>query len=53
MHIHFFEKSIAFNSNDLNSIRVGGTEKCLINISNELAKDTNLKLRFLIILMNQ
>ena len=45
MHIHFLEKSVAFNSNDLNSNRVGGTEKCLINISNELAKDTNLKIK--------
>ena len=45
MNIHFLEKSVAFNSNDLDSNRVGGTEKCLINISNELAKDSNLKIK--------
>ena len=43
MLIYFVEKSIPFNSNDLNSNFIGGTEKVLINISNELAKINGIK----------
>ena len=37
--IYFLEKSIPFNANDLNLSLISGTERTLINISNELAKD--------------
>tara|TARA_B100001123_G_scaffold439319_1_gene575948 strand:- start:231 stop:1229 length:999 start_codon:yes stop_codon:yes gene_type:complete len=40
--IYFLEKSIPFNANDLNSHIIAGTEKTLINISNELSKNKNL-----------
>ena len=43
--IYFIEKSIPFNANDLNLSLISGTEKILINISNELAKDNNLKIK--------
>ena len=43
--IYFLEKSIPFNANDLNLSLISGTEKILINISNELAKDNNLKIK--------
>ena len=36
--IYFVEKSIPFNANDLNLSLVGGIEKILINISNELGE---------------
>lgn len=45
MLIYFVEKSIPFNSNDLNSNFIGGTEKVLINISNELAKINGIKVK--------
>ena len=45
MIIYFLEKSISFNADDLNSNIIGGTEKILINISNELAKDTNNQIK--------
>ena len=45
MKIFFLEKSIPFNSLDLNSFKIGGAEKILINISNELAKYKNLDIK--------
>ncbi|MDC3076526.1 glycosyltransferase [Candidatus Pelagibacter sp.] len=45
MKIFFLEKSIPFSSLDLNSFKIGGTEKTLINISNELAKYKNLEIK--------
>ena len=45
MKIFFLEKSIPFNSLDLNSFKIGGAEKILINISNELAKYKNLEIK--------
>ena len=36
MIIYFLEKSVNFNANDLNSSIIAGTEKTLINITNEL-----------------
>ena len=45
MKIFFLEKSIPFNSLDLNSFKIGGTEKILINISSELAKYKNLEIK--------
>ncbi len=37
--IYFLENSFDYNGNDLNSSLIGGSEKTLINISNELSKD--------------
>ena len=37
--IYFLENSFDYNANDLNSNIIGGSEKTLINISSELAKD--------------
>ena len=34
-----------YNGNDLNSDFIGGSEKTLINISNELAKDDNFVIK--------
>ena len=45
MLIYFLEKSIPFNANDLNSSLISGTEKTLINISNELAKNSKNKIK--------
>ena len=45
MKIFFLEKSIPFSSLDLNSDKIGGTEKILINISNELAKNKNFEIK--------
>ena len=45
MLIYFIEKSIPFTANDLNSNFISGTEKILINISNELAKDSKLNIK--------
>ena len=45
MKIFFLEKSIPFNSLDLNSDKIGGAEKILINISNELAKYKNMEIK--------
>lgn len=39
--IYFIENSFDYNANDLNSNKIGGSEKTLINISNELGKDQN------------
>ena len=43
--IYFLEKSIPFNSNDLNSTIIAGTEKTLINITNELSNNENLEVK--------
>ena len=43
--IYFVEKSTAFNSNDLNSHLIAGSEKTLINISSELSKYDNLEIK--------
>tara|TARA_B100001741_G_C16553307_1_gene600705 strand:+ start:3521 stop:4516 length:996 start_codon:yes stop_codon:yes gene_type:complete len=45
MDLYFLEKSIPFNGNDLNSALIGGTEKVLINIANELAKKPNFNVK--------
>ena len=43
--IYFLENSFDYNGNDLNSDIIGGSEKTLINISNELAKDDNMVIK--------
>jgi len=43
--IYFIEKKIDFNSSDLDSFKISGSEKTLINISNELAKNTNFDIK--------
>ena len=43
--IYFIEKSIDFNSNDLNSNKIAGSEKTLINITNELSLYKNLEIK--------
>ncbi len=43
--IYFIEKSISFNANDINKFKIGGSEKTLINISNEIAKNNNIKVK--------
>ena len=40
--IYFVEKTISFDSSSINSSSIAGSEKTLINITNELAKDENL-----------
>tara|TARA_B100001121_G_C18671923_1_gene614331 strand:+ start:260 stop:1255 length:996 start_codon:yes stop_codon:yes gene_type:complete len=45
MDLYFLEKSIPFNGNDLNSALIGGTEKVLINIANELARHSNFNVK--------
>ena len=45
MLIYFIEKSIPFTANDLNSNFISGTEKVLINVSNELAKNYKLNIK--------
>lgn len=40
--IYFIESSISYNFSDLNSPHIGGSEKTLINITNELAKNKDL-----------
>ena len=42
MLIYFLEQSIPFNSSDLDDTKIAGTEKTLINITTELAKNDNL-----------
>lgn len=39
--IYFLENSFDYNGGDLGNMKIGGSEKTLINISNELAKDKN------------
>ena len=36
--IYFIEKSTDFNSDDLSSFKIAGSEKTLINIANALGK---------------
>ena len=43
--IYFVEKSIPFNSDNLNSHLIAGSEKTLINISSELSKYDNLEIK--------
>ena len=43
--IYFIENSFNYNGSDLNSEKIGGSEKTLINISNELAKDKSFIVR--------
>ena len=43
--IYFIENSIAFDANDLDKITIGGAEKTLINISNELAKNDKFDIK--------
>ncbi len=40
--IYFIENSYNYNGEDLDSDKIGGSEKILINITNALAKDENL-----------
>ena len=40
--IYFLENSFDYNGSNLNSAEIAGSEKTLINISTELAKDKNL-----------
>ena len=43
--IYFLEKSISFNKNNLNTSLIAGSEKTLINISSELAKNKLFKIK--------
>jgi len=43
--IYFIEKSTSFNILNLNSPHIAGSEKTLINISNELSKNENLSIK--------
>ena len=43
--IYFVEKTIPFNSLDIDDPFIGGSEKTLINISNELAKHKNIAVK--------
>ena len=43
--IFFLEHSKNFNGNDLNSEKIAGSEKTLINISREIAKNKNIKVK--------
>lgn len=43
--IFFLEYSKNFNGNDLNSEKIAGSEKTLINISREIAKNKNIKVK--------
>ena len=45
MDIYFLENSIPFNGEDLNNEKISGTEKILINISNELGKIQNINVK--------
>jgi glycosyltransferase involved in cell wall biosynthesis len=40
--IYFLENSFNYNGSDLNSDKIGGSEKTLINIANALSADNNL-----------
>ena len=40
--IYFLENSYDYNGDDLNSEKIGGSEKILINITNSLSNDENL-----------
>ena len=41
--IYFIENSFQFNADDLNSNKIRGTEKTLINLTNEIAKNNDFK----------
>jgi len=43
--IYFIENSIQFNSLDLNTTKIAGSEKTLINISNELGKNNQFNIK--------
>ena len=43
--IFFIESSINFNSHDLSSFKIGGSEKTLINIANSLAQNDNFEIK--------
>jgi len=43
--IYFIERSTSFNCLDLNSPHIAGSEKTLINITNELSKNENLYIK--------
>ena len=43
--IYFIEKSTDFNLNDLNSDKIAGSEKTLINISNELSQNKHYEIK--------
>ena len=45
MKIFFLEKSKAFTGENLDDNTIGGTEKILINITNELAKNDNFEIK--------
>ncbi len=45
MKIYFVEKTIPFNSADIDKPFISGSEKTLINIANELANYENLKIK--------
>ena len=47
MVIYFLEQSIPFDGNDLNDSKIAGTEKTLINITTELAKNDKLVIKVL------
>ena len=40
--IYFLEDSYNYNGENLNSEKIGGSEKTLINITNSLSQDENL-----------
>ena len=43
--IYFLENSFDYNGSDLNSPKIGGSEKTLINITNELSKDKKFSIK--------
>ena len=43
--IYFIENSFDYNGSNLDSCKIGGSEKTLINITNELSKDKNLLIK--------
>ena len=45
LKIYFIEKTTDFNSNDLSSSSIAGSEKTLINITNELGKNEHLEIK--------
>ena len=45
MKIFFLEKSTSFTGENLDDSTIGGTEKILINITNELAKNDNFEIK--------
>ena len=47
--LKFFGKFFDYNGSNLNSAEIAGSEKTLINISTELAKDKNLIIKVLTI----